>query len=93
MNPLEKNFRLYKVVKGVRLQLQTVEGLEAATGAWHTIKIRQVGKHITCYLDDVKHLEDDDETFPTAGKIGLWTKADAQTYFDQLRYRVASRAP
>jgi len=90
MNPLENNFRLYKVKDGVRKQLQTVEDLDILANTWHTIKIVHVGKRITCYLDDVKKLEDTDDTFTVAGKIGLWTKADAQTFFDQLSYREVS---
>ena len=42
------------------------------------------GHKITCYLDGKKHLEAEDSTFPEAGMIGLWSKADAQSYFDDL---------
>ena len=43
-----------------------------------------VGTKITCYLDGEKLLEADDATFKEAGMIGLWSKADAQSYFDDL---------
>ena len=43
-----------------------------------------VGTKITCYLDGQKHLEAEDATFAEAGMIGLWSKADAQSYFDDL---------
>ena len=43
-----------------------------------------VGPKITCYLDGQKLLEAEDATFPDAGMIGLWSKADAQSYFDDL---------
>jgi hypothetical protein len=36
-NPLEDNFRLYKVVNGKRQQLATKEGLKAPAGEWHTL--------------------------------------------------------
>jgi hypothetical protein len=42
------------------------------------------GNKISCYLDGQKHLEVEDATFQGAGKIGLWSKADAQSYFDDL---------
>ena len=42
------------------------------------------GNKITCYLDGRKYLEAEDSTFPEAGMIGLWSKADAQSYFDDL---------
>jgi Domain of Unknown Function (DUF1080) len=85
MNPLEDNFRVYKVVGGKRMQLATKEKLKIPSGEWHTIQIGQVGDHINCSLDGTKYLDVNDDTFTTAGKVGLWTKADAQTYFDELK--------
>jgi hypothetical protein len=84
-NPLEDNFRVYKVVKGKRIQLETKEELTAAKGQWHTLAVKHVGDRIECSLNGKKYLEAKDDTFPKAGKVGLWTKADAQTYFDDLR--------
>ena len=37
-----------------------------------------------CYLDGKRYLETEDATFPGAGMIGVWSKADAQSYFDEL---------
>jgi hypothetical protein len=42
------------------------------------------GDEIACLLDGKKQLEAKDDTFARAGKVGLWTKADAQTYFDDF---------
>jgi hypothetical protein len=84
MNPLEDNFRVYKVVAGKRIQLGTQEGIKVAAGTWHTIAIEQSGDRIQCFLDGKKHLEARDGTFADAGKIGLWTKSDAQSLFDDL---------
>jgi hypothetical protein len=83
-NPLEKNFRLYKVVDGKRTQLASNEDLTLEKSDWHSIRVRHVGKRIVCKLDDDNSLQIEDETFPNAGKVGLWTKADAQTAFDQF---------
>ncbi len=80
MNPLEDNFRAYKVVAGKRTQLATAD-VVAAADRWHAIRVVHVGKRIRCYLDDKLHLDLEDETFPAAGQIGLWTKSDAQTRF------------
>jgi hypothetical protein len=44
-----------------------------------------VGTQIECFLDGKKHLDVSDDTFKEAGKVGLWTKADAQTHFDDFR--------
>jgi hypothetical protein len=85
MNPLEDNFRLYKVVAGKRIQLATTkDDVRVPAGEWHTIKISMIGDQIECFLDGKKHLEKRDDTFKEAGKVGLWTKADAQTRFDNL---------
>jgi hypothetical protein len=85
MNPLEDNFRVYKVVGGKRVQLATKEGLTVPAGEWHTLAIKQEGEHIECSLDGKKYLEVDDATIKEAGRVGLWTKSDAQTHFDDLR--------
>jgi hypothetical protein len=87
MNPLEDNFRVYKVVNGKRMQLQSREGLKVPGGEWHRIKIAMEGEHIRCWLDGTHYLDVQDTTFPAAGKIGLWSKADAQTHFDDLEAR------
>jgi hypothetical protein len=87
MNPLEDNYRLYKVVAGKRMQLATKEDLRVPVGEWHVLKIRQKGDHIECFLDDHRYLVTHDSTFAKAGKAGLWTKADAQTYFDAFQVR------
>ena len=81
-NPLEDNFRVYKVEKGQRTQFASAK-VPGDTN-WHTLRVTMAGRHITCYLDGKKHLEADDATFPDAGRIGLWSKADARSYFDDL---------
>jgi hypothetical protein len=85
MNPLEDNYRVYKVVAGKRVQLGTKEGLKIPAGEWHRLRIKQSGGHIECFLDAQKYLDVEDATFKGAGKIGLWTKSDAQTYFDEVK--------
>jgi hypothetical protein len=81
-NPLEDNFRVYKVEIGKRTQFQSVK--IPGDNRWHTIRVTMAGTRITGYLDGKKYLEADDATFPEAGRIGLWSKADAQSYFDDL---------
>ena len=79
-NPLEDNFRLYKVVDGKRTQLVSVD-LKADAG-WHTIRAVMQGDRIECYFDGKKQIEATDGALKDAGKVGLWTKADAVTHFD-----------
>lgn len=83
-NPLESNFRVYKVIDGVRKQLGDKSDLKLKVGEWHTIGVNHVGKKIVCKLDGEKYLEVEDDAITKAGKVGLWTKADAQTAFDNL---------
>jgi hypothetical protein len=87
MNPLEDNFRLYKVVAGARKELARKEELEVKAGTWHTLTIKQVGNQIECSLDGKKYLSARDDTIKKAGQVGLWTKADAQTAFDLFKVR------
>ena len=86
-NPLESNYRVYVVKDGRRRQLESAK-IDLEAGRWCAIRVTMVGDHITCYLDGRKMLEATDDTFPNPGMIGLWTKADAVTSFDDLRVRV-----
>jgi hypothetical protein len=81
-NPLEDNYRAYKVEQGRRIQLQNAD-IKHSEG-WHTLRVRMEGDHIQCYYDGGKYLDVKDSTFQVSGKIGLWTKADAQSHFDDL---------
>ncbi|MCK5799201.1 MAG: DUF1080 domain-containing protein [Deltaproteobacteria bacterium] len=83
-NPLEDNFRVYTVVKGHRRMIGDAT-VRLPHAAWHTLRISMKGDHIKGYLDGSKHLDVHDTTFGDTGQIGLWTKADAQTHFDDLR--------
>ena len=85
MNPLEDNFRVYKVVAGKRAKEFQSADVKVPAGEWHTLKIKHVGDHIECFLDGKKHLDVKDDSIDKAGKVGLWTKADAQTSFDNFQ--------
>ena len=87
VNPLENNFRVYKVVDGKRTQLGTAD-VQAAAGQWHTIRIEHRAHRIQCSLNGKLSLEVADDTISKAGQVGFWTKADAVTYFDDLTLRV-----
>lgn len=84
LNPLEENVRVYFVKDGRRKQLDTAK-VEAQAGTWHTVRVTMVGNGIRCYVDGKKLLEITDDTFTDAGMVGLWTKADAATSFDDFR--------
>jgi hypothetical protein len=89
LNPLEANFRVYVVANGKRRQLDSVK-LELSADRWYEIHVRMVGNQITCYLDGEQKLTATDDTITIAGRVGLWTKADAVTSFDDVRVRAVA---
>lgn len=82
-NPLENTFNFYRIVNGNRKQLKSV-GSEIKSGEWFTMTIEMNDIKISCSLNGNKLIETDDDTFAKAGRIALWTKSDAQTYFDDM---------
>lgn len=82
-NPLESNYRVYKVIDGKRTQLASVKA-ETKAGQWYEVRAVMNGERIACYLDGKKLLEATDAAIKEAGWIGLWTKADASSSFDDL---------
>jgi len=91
INPLESNYRVYKVVDGRRRQLDSAK-VELQANRWYALRVTMIGDHITCYLEGAKMLEATDTLIRSGGKVGLWTKADAVTWFDDLSVREATRA-
>jgi hypothetical protein len=87
-NPLENNFRLYFVKEGRRKQLASADISGVKTGQWFKLKIVHQGEKIEASLDGQKYLEVKDKTFPDEGGIGLWSKADAASSFDDLAVTV-----
>lgn len=81
-NPLEDNVRVYKVEDGKRTQLDHADA--PGDGRWHTLRITMTGREINGYLDGKRLLIAEDSTFRHAGRVGLWSKADARSYFDDL---------
>jgi len=86
-NPLENNFRVYKVVKGNRIELASADRIDIKTNKWYTLKIIMKGNKIECFFNGKPELSVTDNTFTAPGKVGLWTKSDAQTYFDDIKVK------
>ena len=82
-NPIEGNLRFYVVVDSERKKLAEVD-LTLEAGKWHRMRLVVEGSHFEVTMDDHPPLELDDRTLEGAGKIGLWTKTDAKTLFDDL---------
>jgi hypothetical protein len=88
-NALEGNVRLYKVVDGKRRQFAGVD-VEVPNGRWQELGLRVEGDRLTVSLDGRELFGATDRTFAEAGRVGLWTKADSLTHFDDL---IARRLP
>jgi hypothetical protein len=85
MNPLEDNYRVYKVVDGKRSAQFQDAVAKVPVGEWHTLKVKMEGDHIQCFLDGKKYLDVKDDSIKEAGKVGLWSKADAHSHFDEFK--------
>lgn len=90
-NPLEENVVLYKVQNGRRTDLPLrgegrTYGKKASvpSGQWSTLRVVAAGPRFEVFLNGAKLYEVEDATFRQAGRVGVWTKADSVTYFDDL---------
>ena len=82
-NPLEDNFRFYYVKEGRRVELASAD-VRLKPG-WHTMRVVMRGEAFEGYLDGRRLLRADDDMIEGTGGVGLWTKADAVTKFDDFR--------
>jgi hypothetical protein len=85
-NALENNARLYKVERGKRKQFAGAS-VKVSSGEWQTLALEVKDTHFRVLFNDALIFEADDATFKNPGKVGLWTKADSVTYFDDLRVK------
>lgn len=93
-DPLKNNIVLYKVENGKRTELPILgEGkstrieIGQISDRWNILKIQAIDNIFTVFLNGFEKFQVEDNTFQNAGKVGLWTKADAVTYFDDLEVR------
>ena len=92
-NAIEDNVVLYKVENGTRRDLKPkgagafAYGKKARvpSGQWGLLRVVARGPLFEVYLGGEKLFEVEDATFATSGKVGVWTKADSVTYFDDLK--------
>jgi len=93
-NPLEDNVVLYKVKNGKRTDLPLIGkgktyGVDVAPlgSGWNDLKLAVLEDIFTVYLNGKQIFQVQDKTFTKEGKVGLWTKADAVTYFDNFEIK------
>ena len=84
-NALEDNVCIYHTIKGKRTEKKRTE-MKVTSKEWHTLHIDFQGNKFTVTFDGKKALEWTDDTFKDAGKVGVWTKADSVTVFDDFSY-------
>lgn len=84
-NALENNVSLYYTQAGRRSTLKYVDA-PVAGNRWHTLRVEFAGQHIRVALDGKIYIETDDAHIAAAGAVGVWTKADSVTVFDDFAY-------
>jgi hypothetical protein len=83
-NALENNIVLYKVENGRRMQVDSVKHPVPAN-QWSVLKVQFRGPRFSVYFNHRRLFQTEDTTFAQPGQVGLWTKADSVTYFDDFR--------
>ena len=84
-NALEDNVTIYHTINGKRVAFKNIN-TKVTSGAWHTLRVDFAGNKFTVSFDGNKVIEANDESFKEAGKVGVWTKADSVTLFDDFSY-------
>ncbi|HEV2208597.1 MAG TPA: family 16 glycoside hydrolase [Verrucomicrobiae bacterium] len=84
-NALEDNVTIYHTIKSKRVSFKNVNE-KVASGVWHTLRVDFAGDKVSVTFDGKKVLEATDGSFTEPGKVGLWTKADSVTLFDNFNY-------
>ncbi|MGB7542788.1 MAG: hypothetical protein WBM28_12330 [Burkholderiales bacterium] len=88
-NALENNVSLYFVHGGRRITLQYIDAPVAAK-AWHVLRVEFAGERIAVALDGKRYIDLRDAHIAGAGAVGVWTKADSVTAFDDFRFGAPS---
>jgi len=84
-NALENNVTIYHTINGRRVTFKSIN-TKVSSGAWHTLRVDFESNKFTVTFDGNKVIEATDQSFPNAGKVGVWTKADSVTLFDDFAY-------
>jgi hypothetical protein len=86
-NALENNVSLYYMVNGVRKTIQYKDA-PVAPNTWHTLQITYKDDMIQVSLDGKPYINTKDRHISGAGKVGVWTKADSVTAFDDFTFAI-----
>ena len=84
-NALEDNVTIYHTINGKRVAFKSIN-TKVTSGVWHTLRVEFHGNQFAVVFDSNKVIDATDESFAHAGKVGVWTKADSVTAFDNFTY-------
>jgi hypothetical protein len=90
-NALEDNVTIYHTINGRRTEKKRTN-MKVASNTWHTLRVDFSDNHFTVTYDGKRAIDWEDDTFKDAGKVGVWTKADSVTLFDDFSYGERSAA-
>ena len=76
---------IYHTIKGRPVSFKTIN-TKAASAVWHTLRVGFEGNKFAAIFDGKKVIEATDDSFSDAGKVGVWTKADSITVFDDFTW-------
>src|SRR5262245_36495531 len=88
-NALENNVSVYYTARGRRNTIKYVDA-PVAGNAWHTLRVDFAGKRVKVALDGKTYIDLEDDHIAGAGAVGVWTKADSVTAFDDFAYATAA---
>ena len=88
-NALENNVSLYYTERGRRITIKYVDA-PVARNQWHTLRVEFKGDRIKVALDGKTYIEVADQHISGPGSVGVWTKADSVTAFDDFSYGTAA---
>jgi hypothetical protein len=83
-NALENNVSLYYTASGVRHTIRYADA-PVAPHMWHRLRVEFNGARFTVLLDGKRYIEADDNHITAPGRVGVWTKADSVTAFDEFK--------
>jgi hypothetical protein len=84
-NALDNSVALFKVQNGQAFPLCAEVRHDIPADAWSILKVSVRGSKFQVYINHRRILQAEDVTFPATGKVGLWTKGNSATYFDDFR--------
>ena len=91
-NALEDNVTIYHTVAGKRSEKKRIN-TKVASNKWHTLRVDFKDNYFVVTFDGKRAFVWKDDTFKDAGKVGVWTKADSTTLFDDFSYGADAKVP